>query len=210
MLLTIISDNHWNITGRSSTQHQHRFLCYWFRCRCDCSCWSHCWTYIFAIVGVAWASYWTILLNYNFNVELKIYIYKVKLYRTVCISYDSTNLAGAICRAAFELSDTFIFAITIILTVVNASCQGHSIDIQTFVPVGIFSDILNGKYEVIELELYFENWHELTEHSHIEFSQPSQPLGQSMSQGQPQWNFKFERMKTGSFKLGLRRVLTLA
>ena len=66
MLLTIVSDNHWNIVGNPSTQHQHRFLCY----RCQCSRWSHCWTDIFAIVGVAWASSWTILLNLNFDVKL--------------------------------------------------------------------------------------------------------------------------------------------
>ena len=149
MLLTIVSDNNWNIVGISSTQHQHRFLCYWFRCRCHCSRRSHCWTDIFAIVGVAWASGWTILLNYSFNAKLQKYIYKVKLYRTVCINYNSNNLAGAICCAAFELRDTFIFAITIIFTIVNASRQRHSIDIEAFVPVGILGDILKENYEVL-------------------------------------------------------------
>ena len=67
---------------------------------------------------------------------------KVKLYRTVCMSYDSTNLAGTVGSAAFELSDTFIFAIHIIFTIVNASCQRHSIDIKAFVPVGILGNIL--------------------------------------------------------------------
>ena len=53
-------------------------------------------------------------IHANFN--------KVKLYFTVCKSYDSTNLAGTVGSAAFELIDTFIFAITIIFTIVNASC----------------------------------------------------------------------------------------
>jgi len=60
-------------------------------------------------------------------------------YRT---SYYFTNLAGTIGSVALELRDTFIFAITVIFTVVNASCQRHSIDIQTFIPVDVFGDIL--------------------------------------------------------------------
>ena len=55
---------------------------------------------------------------------------------------NATNLAGTIGSEAFELSDTIIFAISIIFAVVNASCQGHSIGIQTFIPIGIFVDIL--------------------------------------------------------------------
>ena len=58
------------------------------------------------------------------------------------MSYYFTNFAGTIGSMAFELGDTFIFAITVIFTIVNASCQRHSIDIQTFIPVDVFGDIL--------------------------------------------------------------------
>ena len=57
-------------------------------------------------------------------------------------SYNLTNLAGTIGSEAFELSNTIILAISIICTVVNTPCQGHSIDIQAFIPIGIFVDIL--------------------------------------------------------------------
>ena len=58
------------------------------------------------------------------------------------MSPNPKNLTGASCSVAFELRDTFIFAITVIFTVVNASCQRHAIDIQTSIPVDVFGDIL--------------------------------------------------------------------
>ena len=53
------------------------------------------------------------------------------------------NLAGTIRSTAFELSDTIIFTIFVIIAIVNASCQRRPIDIQTLTPVDIFGDILN-------------------------------------------------------------------
>ena len=67
---------------------------------------------------------------------------KVILYDSYSKSCNYTNLAGTIGSAAFEMSDAVTFAVSIIFTVVNASSQRHSIDIQTFIPIGIFVDIL--------------------------------------------------------------------
>ena len=65
---------------------------------------------------------------------------KLDYYR---LSVYSTNLAGTIRSTTLELRDTFIFAITVVVAIVNASCQRRPIDIHTLIPVGIFSDILN-------------------------------------------------------------------
>ena len=70
------------------------------------------------------------------------------------ISYDSTNLAGTVGGAAFELIDTFVFAITIIFTIINASCQRHSIDIEALVPVDILGKILKENYVMIGPGIY--------------------------------------------------------
>ena len=56
-----------------------------------------------------------------------------------------TNLTGAIRSATLELSNTCIFTVTVIFTIVNASRQRHSIDVETLIPVGIFCNIL--KYD---------------------------------------------------------------
>ena len=58
------------------------------------------------------------------------------------LKYYSTNLAGTIRSTTLELRDTFIFAIAVAVAIVNASCQRRPINIQTLIPVGIFSDIL--------------------------------------------------------------------
>ena len=55
---------------------------------------------------------------------------------------NSTNLAGTIGSAAFELGYTIIFTFAAIFTIVNASCQGHPVDIETRIPFGIFCYIL--------------------------------------------------------------------
>ena len=59
------------------------------------------------------------------------------------LKYYSTNLTGTIRSTTFELSDAIIFTISVIVAIVNASCQRRPIDIQTLIPVCIFSDILN-------------------------------------------------------------------
>ena len=47
---------------------------------------------------------------------------KVILYDSYSKSCNYTNLAGTIGSAAFEMSDAVTFAVSIIFTVVNASC----------------------------------------------------------------------------------------
>ena len=75
----------------------------------------------------------------------------------------------------------------VIFTIVNASCQRHSIDIETLIPIAIFryiltTDCLNDS-GIMDCAL--------TEQLQIEFAQPSQPVGQSMSHGQPNKCFFF-------------------
>ena len=64
----------------------------------------------------------------------------------VSVIQNVFNLTRTVGSAAFELSDTVIFAITIIFTVVNAPCQRHPIDIETLIPVFIFCNILLDSY----------------------------------------------------------------
>ena len=181
-LLTIKSDNHGIIIWGPSTQHQHRFLRLWFRCRgCKRSCWSDCRRDIFTFVWVACTSTRAIFLN-NVLESIEVFHYLITIE---LIQNYYTNLTWTICSATLKLSNTCIFAMTVIFTIVNASCQRHSIDIETFIPVRIFSNIL-----IDSVLMMVEIIDELTKHSQIEFAQPSQPVGQSMSHGQPYWNFK--------------------
>ena len=64
-LLTIESDNHWNLAW--CRKHKHRYPGYWFRCRCHWRCWSDCWDVIFTLIGVTWTSIRTIFLEFNFE-----------------------------------------------------------------------------------------------------------------------------------------------
>ena len=66
---------------------------------------------------------------------------------------NSTNLAGTIGSAAFELGYTIIFTFTAIFTIVNASCQRHSIHIKTFIPIYILRDILNERRLILTIKL---------------------------------------------------------
>ena len=142
IMLTIISYDHWNIAWLICTQHQHRFFRFWFCCRgCKRSCWSDCRRDIFAIVWVTRTSTRTIFLNIFFlNNVLEPYW---NLNQNI---QNLTNLAWTIRSAALKLSNTCIFAIIVIFTIINTSCQRHSIDIETFIPVGIFCNILKYDY----------------------------------------------------------------
>ena len=53
-----------------------------------------------------------------------------------------THLTGTIVRESFKLFNTGIFAIAIIIAVIDAASQRHTIVIQALVPVFVFCDVL--------------------------------------------------------------------
>ena len=57
----------------------------------------------------------------------------------------STNLTGTILGTGFELIDTSSFTFTVVFTAIDATRQRHAILIETFVPVGIFFNVLNNR-----------------------------------------------------------------
>ena len=88
----------------------------------------------------------------------------------VFLTNNFAHLAGAVGSEVFELRDTFTFTITVIFAIVYASCQRHSIDIETLIPVEILADVLQEIFNTIKIHS------EPTEHSQMEFAQPLQKV----------------------------------
>ena len=72
--------------------------------------------------------------------------YPKQVFDSEAMNYEniiSTNLTGTILGTGFELIDTSRFAVTVVFTAIDTARQGHAILIETFVPVGIFFNVLN-------------------------------------------------------------------
>ena len=104
-------------------------------------------------------------------------------------------LAGTWALFHFELVQAILLAISILITLVDASAERYSVSIDTFIPVIILIFVLNEFQNFPKV-----NFKILTEHWQISFWQSEQPAGQSNSHGQA------EGLKIDSKSLRLEEI----
>jgi len=223
MLLTIESNNHWNITWIVCIQHKYCFLHRW--CCCSCHHRSRCCSDIITFVNITRASSRTIFLSLRVRIKSQsqkwwqwcwwhLYVgdfmivsdlrcwwqnhyvgptiwrlFSIFWWFPQCIksvtnilnpspttqtchqnicsptcavtNIDVTSiiirshLAWTILDLEFELCDTYGFTAAIVTTWIDTTSQWTSIDIKTFVPIFILSNILEIKMSAV-LNPYYQ------------------------------------------------------
>ena len=128
VIFTVEINYEWLVNGILSTQNKDG-VSNWRCCHCRNRCRGNfqIWGWFKTVEIAAGTSSRTIFLNAILNLHIK---------------QEQNYLAGTIKLPCFETGQTIIFALLIILAVVNTTPKGQTVFVYTTVPVCVFFDII--------------------------------------------------------------------